>query len=834
MATPMRVRSCRLWIATLVFCATYSPTLLGGCPDFFLAPTYRSSLQATSMAAADLNGDGKTDVVLTQGEANSVTVLLAGPGGLQPGGTLAVGRSPSMVRTSDFNGDGRIDLAVVNVESADVSILLGLGDGTFQSAVTYSTGAAPPPFVLRAASLAVADFNHDGKPDIAASHVASINRTVTIMIGTGTGTFDFGLPAVSDIGGPIMIAADVTNDGEIDLVMDGREYLLIVHAGNGDLTFRAKAEYAAPRHLSDLVAADFNRDGLMDLALTDSGGFSVFILSGMPGSSFSAPVPVPAGNYPTSLATGDFNHDGKSDLVTANSNSGDISVLLGDGLGAFSPEKSYSASRARLLALGDANADGATDVFVANHAESPHVSILAGDGLGGFGSARTFRAGFTVDDAVPFDLDADGFPDLAVPNGYSGTLSILRNLRDGSFSDFVPYIVGGFPYAVAAGDLNGDTREDVVVTGALEGSTGFLAVLINMGGGALAPPAVRTLPGRGFDLGVSDFNLDGNQDVVVTLLDGESIAVLLGQGDGTFGGPVTHPVGFRAPYVDHGDLDGDGDPDLAVRRSDSGVAILMNSGGGTFSAAAITSASGIGDLALMDLNSDARADLVTADLDAGTITVFGGKGDGTFDMGATFPGGYRPHNIRSGDFSGDGFPDLLVANRNQGFSLLQGTDRSTFGPPATYVIGAAGTAAAADFDQDGRLDVAISNIHRVVIVLNRCEPSPIINSIRPPYGLTAGGETIEISGLNLANVTSVLFGGTEAAVTLRSGNRVMAIAPAHSAGSVTVSVISSGGTAAHSFLYIAAVEDIPALSRPVLVTLIGAIAAITMWRLRQP
>ncbi|HUF08225.1 MAG TPA: FG-GAP-like repeat-containing protein [Rhodothermales bacterium] len=788
------------------------------------------------MAAADLNGDGRSDVVLAHGQANAVSVLLAGPNGLQPAGTFAAGQSPSTVATADFNGDGHVDLAVVNVESSDVSILLGLGNGTFHSAVNYSTANPPPPFVSRAASLAVADFNHDGKPDIAASHVFAGNRTVTLMIGRGEGTFETGLPAVSDIGGRVMIAADVTNDGHTDLVLDGREGIVVVYAGNGDLTFQRKAEYPGPRFVSAMVAADFNQDGLMDLALTDSGGFSVFVLMGETGGGFSAggfsaPVRVPAGNYPTSLATDDFNHDGNPDLVTANSNSGDISVLLGDGRGGFEREKSFSAFRSFLLALGDANADGETDVFVANHFDTPLVSVLAGDGTGEFASARTFRAGSFVD-AVPFDLDHDGFPDLAVPNGSSATLSVLRNLRDGRFSDPASYVVDGGPYAVAAADLNGDTRDDLVVTVASNSTTGHLAVLINRGDGSFKPAAIRPLAGRPFALSVTDVNLDGKQDVIVTFLVGSNVAVLKGQGDGTLGDPTYHPVGFTAPLLAHGDLDGDAYPDLVLRGSEGSVAILMNSEG-AFIRSVTMSPGGLGDLALIDVDADNRVDLVTANLDAGTITVFRGSGDGSFGSGATFAAGHRPRGIRSGDFTGDGVRDLVVANINRGFSLLRGSGHGTFGPPESYLVGPAGVAAAADFDQNGRLDLAVTMIHRVAIVLNHCDPSPTIRDIRPPYGIISGGETVEIRGMNLADVTSVLFGGSEAVVTFRSNDRITVLTPTHSAGSVTVSVSSSGGISTGTFLYLAAIQDVPAMSGPLLLTFIAAITAITLWRLRQ-
>jgi hypothetical protein len=244
------------------------------------------------------------------------------PVSFQVAPTYAAGSGPSSVAVGDFNGDGKPDLAVTNRESNNVSVLLGNGDGTFQAAVNYGAGSGP-------VSVAVGDFNGDGKPDLAVAN--------------------------SDFSSGI---------GNVSVLM-----------GKGDGTFQAAVNYAAGSHPGFVAVGDFNGDGKPDLAVTNqfsgdgsgSGSNNVSVLMGKGDGTFEAAVNYAAGSVPAFVAVGDFNGDGKPDLAVANGGSNNVSVLLGKGDGTFQTAVNYAVGAyPALVALGDFNGDGKPDLAVAN------------------------------------------------------------------------------------------------------------------------------------------------------------------------------------------------------------------------------------------------------------------------------------------------------------------------------------------------------------------------------------------------------------------------------------------------------------------------------------
>ena len=373
-----------------------------------------------------------TVTVSDSGGASRVLTTTVGVAGLPAAQQLL--QAPTVVRqgsaisslvTADFNGDGKPDLAVANDGSAgSVGILLNNGNGTFASPVDYSTGTD----VL---SVVVADFNSDGKLDLAVldRNDQDHSCTLSILLGNGDGTFGVGTPfgvghdavalAVGDFNGDRKPDLIVIGDGQKDMgtSLDGGLQVLL---GNGDGTFASPLLTYAGSQFTGAVVGDFNGDGRADLIVSTSGNV-VLLLTGNGDGTFQAPRPFAAGGTPVGLAVADFNGDGNLDLA----------------------------------------------VSVAGNGAPAGVSILLGNGVGNFAAAVTYRVGNGIGSAGSLavaDLNNDGVPDLVVANGAGKTASELLGKGDGTLGAPQSYLSGGpNPLALAVADFTGDGRQDVAV-----------------------------------------------------------------------------------------------------------------------------------------------------------------------------------------------------------------------------------------------------------------------------------------------------------------------------------------------------------------------------------
>jgi uncharacterized protein (TIGR03437 family) len=365
---------------------------------------------------------------------------------------------------------------------------------------------------------------------------------------------------------------------------------------------------------TSVVAGDFNRDGKLDLAVASLGGVSVLLGNG--DGTFQPPLTValPRGTAlniaSRHLVAADFNRDGALDLAEGNS----AVVLLGRGDGTFQAPISYSVPGP--LAAGDLNGDGKPDLAVRRSAGA--VSILLGNGDGTFQQPAEFSAA-TSDAELPggqvtiADFNGDGRPDLAVAGSTNGGFAILLGKGDGTFvQSFAGAGCGNFcsgapGYPLGVGDLNGDGKLDIITAYGFGVRRG--AVLLGNGDGTF-----RELPGETFSDGglfpligenpsvivVADVNGDGKLDAVFgyggrpagsCCSEYRKVSVCLGNGDGSFQPAIAIAVGERPSSVAIGDFNGDGKPDLAVANEISNnVTALINQGSGAF----LTAVSAVG------------------------------------------------------------------------------------------------------------------------------------------------------------------------------------------------------------------------------------------------
>jgi hypothetical protein len=326
--------------------------------------------------------------------------------------------------------------------------------------------------------------------------------------------------------------------------------------------------------------------------------------------------------------------------------------------------------------------------------------------------------------ATAADFRGDGNLDLAVANFDSGddsSVSVMLGNGDGTFQSPVGYAIGPGPQTPVVGDFNGDGKLDLAVAygggGAPVGSSG-VAVLLGNGDGTFKP-AITYPSGCGVTDGITaDFNGDGNLDFLTVNQCASTISILLGNGDGTFQPHVDYSVGSVPTEAATGDFNGDGKLDIAVSNWQSGtVSILLGNGDGTFQPAVTYgtgAAWGSNGVNIADMNGDGILDLVvpnegplSVSYNVGWVSVLLGKGDGTFATPVSYPLTGGAIRAEVGDFDQDGKLDVAVVTNSSTLEILLGNGDGTFQKDLSFPTANPWNVVAADFNKDGRLDAAV-------------------------------------------------------------------------------------------------------------------------------
>ncbi|WP_394828098.1 FG-GAP repeat domain-containing protein [Pendulispora albinea] len=670
---------------------------------------------ATAVTTADVNGDGKPDLLGTNG---SVSVRLGlGGGNFAPAVDYPAGTSPVAIAVADFNGDRKLDIATANLNSKNASVLLNQGNGTFAPKVDYATGNQPH-------GVAAGDLNRDGKPDLVVSNWES--GTVSVLMNKGQGAF--AAPVNLYVGAPSsIVVAELTGDSwpDIAYVADPvdpgvqNSIYVIVNQGFGKFdslrgTFRIDND--SEREAGSLVAADLTGDGKLDLAVAHggSGTVSVFVNKGR--SRFESGVNYLVGksHYLRALAAVDVTGDGKLDLVATN---GYVNVLVNQGSGTFAPNVQYQVGASPESITGaDFTGDGKADLAVGQYG-TEGVALLVNQGSGTFVAPIPYPIEGSTWSPVAADISGDGKLDLVGidgPYGY-GALRVLTNQGNGTFGPPTFYEVPAGAHVLIAADFSGDGKSDLAFAAA-----GNVSVLINTGNSTFAGP--YDYPVRGVDdMIAADVTEDGKVDIVIGRGTGDgpydgAVSVLVNRDGGTFQ-PLRDDAitrNYDQKEIAVADVNGDGKLDF-VAATFSSVSVMLNRGDGSFSAKVdypVTLSAY--DMVAADLTGDGKADIATVS-STGKVSVLVNQGDGTFAPKVDYEaGGDDGYSLVAEDVSGDGPRDLIVVGHKQGYArsrltLLLNQGNGTFAAPAHYAAGySPESVLAADLTGDGRLDLAVA------------------------------------------------------------------------------------------------------------------------------
>lgn len=633
---------------------------------------------------ADVNGDGKADLLfgtIALAGRTSATVYLETQLGKGDGtfGDPSAAKVESFtyaasgtlpenagIAVADINGDGNMDVAlsVDERQSATtgtyvVTTALGNGDGTFSglaktfpiSIAAVSSGIIQV-VAYNASILSFTDVDGDGKLDL----VADVNGTLEAALGKGDGTFS--APVTSDITAIQQalqtVLLDVNGDGKLDAIVAGGT--LGVYLGKGDGTFVptvAGSQYVidSPASSQSLVVADFDNDGVKDVALLGGDYKQISLFSNTGNGGFrGAPVVTaendPNGSNSSLLTSGTYTSNGYASplLSYAGATSSDLVTLVSDGKGNFTSVKALSTYPANAQYFepihADFNGDGLEDIVYADAIGGVWVALSKGDG--------TF--------VTPVSA---GLPAMACPVYYG-----------------------------AAGDINGDGKVDLVIPyggdaacGSLAGGVSGYYVALGKGDGTFSAPVFTPTGTELYKLVLGDINGDGELDLVIDDVpfvsgSGFQVSYALGNGDGTFGLPNVIIQNYLVSNVSIADINNDGKADLVLSSeevqnndiSTGGILLITGNGDGTFnSPSQIATGNFFFGLQVADMNNDGNADIVATlyQTPAQPLNYYGmvtllGYGNGQFAPPYNSLESFLSTNPQVGNFVNDNAPDVMT------------------------------------------------------------------------------------------------------------------------------------------------------------------------------
>jgi hypothetical protein len=510
-----------------------------------------------------LNGDHIPDAVVV--DSGSLDIFFGNGDGTFHETTYPSASSGFQAQLADLNGDGKLDIVTQDRDSDVVIVRLNQGDGVFGPEATFPAGC--PAGFCEFQSISTGDINGDGKVDVATPG--------SYLLGNGDGTFG---PPVTFYGGSFPNQAVI-------VCRDDFANIVVASANSDDLTVErasSRGVLQAPTFIvgqrpEDVAAADFNGDGSIDLALADYGVFGaggVHILLNTGTGAMKKGVDLAVQN-PGAILAADFNRDGVMDLAVSSQSTG-TTIFLGQGNGQFTQGSTYTnlfgdctnhavgIVPSVCFATADVNGDGTLDLVGAVWIDG-QITVMLGNGDGTFRMGQTFAGTGPQTGLAIADFNGDGKPDLAFSVQALGAVVYFGN-GDGTFGNPLTLKSKALAAGIAAGDVNGDGFPDLVLAGGQGASLFFLVNSYFPGDGKggfgsevlvradLAPNAVK----------LADVNGDGKLDIISANYQANNVSVSVNEGDGVFRTPALYVTGISPCQLTVTDLTGNGLPDVVV------------------------------------------------------------------------------------------------------------------------------------------------------------------------------------------------------------------------------------------------------------------------------
>lgn len=562
--------------------------LLGNGAGGFGAPISTPvGIAPRAIVTGDFDGVGLKDLAVACSGSNAVWVLLAnGSGTFTVGPTPAVGTEPWGIAAADLDGDTRTDIVTANHGANTVSVLKGTGTGTFAAADSYAVDAFPT-------GVALLGVDNTTRPDIVVS-TASIH-TVNILLDDGSGGFTFTLPdgRIPVRSSPqAVVPVDVDRDGRLDVVVPCRTSDAVVVLVTRPPSFQGAPRVAVGSQPQGATAADLDGDGDLDLAVANTAGNSVSLLANNGSGTFTAlagsPLTLAAGAAPTAVVSADFDRDGILDLAVTDAGAGGVSVLRGLGGGAYAGYVSFLAgSQPDDVASADVNRDGRVDLLVSNEVAGTvtllrnTTTVVGSITFAAPSGPDILAVGEKPTALFVADFNHDGWLDFAVSddrNTAADRLTVRYADGLGSFSGPVtlPLSVGDNPLSVTGADFDGDGDIDLATAAFF---TDTICIFENLGGSFSTTPIRIPAPDVTVFATAADLNRDGRSDLAVAAM---SLKVLRGKGSLALANPFEDGEDFLAglspAFVVVADWNRDGWPDAAVvNGGSSDVSIFLSS-----------------------------------------------------------------------------------------------------------------------------------------------------------------------------------------------------------------------------------------------------------------
>ncbi len=698
-----------------------------------------------------------------------------GIGGFQNRKDNPIAGWPSKITYGDFNSDANTDLAVVNAFDQTISISLGTGTGEFIPHQVVDVGFVASRY--HCGEIVTQDLNNDGLLDLAVANY--MDADVTLLFGDGTGSFSnrTDLPAGNLAMG--LVSEDFNCDGFYDLAVTNlhdadREFVVYINNGTTPGFNRTEYNFSSWRdvYFRDIIAADFNSDSFVDLAMLDHGSEQVFVFCGDGSGRYdSYPIRSSAiGDWKEGvkqMTAADFNNDGILDVaVSAEGYYGGVDVvniLFGDGTGKFPRDTKVSidvdSPRVNDIVAADFNSDGAMDIVVADNEFNGGCGLFYGDGTGNFSNKTYMGTGNKPFGVISFDANTDGAADLVVANSRDNDISIILNDGSGEFINEKRYQEFDKQFTcvglrdIAQGDFNNDRFIDLAVA---TDSPNMLTILFGNGQGSYSHSiqyefCCGQVP---TDLLVYDFDGDGALDIAAADFYHDVMYLFWNNGSGGFRLDSKRLSLGRYPQESVlGDFNADGEQDIAVANwGGADISVLFSDGTGWFSSQKkfATPERPVG-IVSGDFNLDGYLDLAVASYSTDTVSVLYGDGTGEFPKRSDYRVGWYPMSLTTEDVNSDDCLDLIVPIRgrqNRGITILYGDTNGDFTYSLSYTVSQElCSIKTADFNQDGYVDLAGTDRddHNIHILYGDGTGAFPLHSVQPggwhPWNLLIGEYT---------------------------------------------------------------------------------------------